>query len=119
MKRVGNLFQQVYDMANLRMAHKNASKGKGWYKEVKMVNTNPDDYLEKLSINMMTQFYETSEYETFIKKDGKKEREIYKLPYYPDRICHWAVLQVIEPIIIKNLILDTYSAIPGRGIHFG
>ena len=42
---------------------------------------------------------------------------IYKLPYFPDRICQWAVMQVIEPYLIKNFIRDTYSAIPGRGIH--
>jgi len=38
----------------------------------------------------------TSEYATFTKKDGKKEREIYKLPFFPDRIAQWAVLQVID-----------------------
>jgi hypothetical protein len=26
---------------------------------------------------------------------------------------------VIEPILIKNLTINTYSAIPKRGIHFG
>ena len=55
--------------------------------------------------------------EIFYKKEGKKNRKIYKLPYFPDRICQWAILQVIEPCIINNLTADTYSAIPGRGIH--
>lgn len=49
----------------------------------------------------------------------KKLRKIYKLPYFPDRICQWAILQVIEPCIINNLTADTYSAIPNRGIHKG
>lgn len=53
----------------------------------------------------------------FYKKEGKKVRKIYKLPYFPDRICQWAILQVIEPCIINNLTADTYSAIPKRGIH--
>lgn len=44
--------------------------------------------------------YKTSEYATFTKKDGKKEREIYKLPFFPDRIAQWAVLQVIEPQLL-------------------
>ena len=61
--------------------------------------------------------YRTSEYEVFYKDDGKKKRKIYKLPYFPDRICQWAILQVIEPCIINNLTTDTYSAIPDRGIH--
>ena len=54
---------------------------------------------------------------TFIKHDSGKDREIFKLSYFPDRICQWAILQVIEPYLVKNFIKNTYSAIPGRGIH--
>lgn len=117
MKRYGNLYQQVYDMNNLRLAHKNASTGKGWYGEVQQVNTDVEGYLEFLQELLITKAYQTSEYSKFTKRDGKKERLIYKLPYFPDRICQWALMQVIEPIFIKNFIADTYSAIPGRGVH--
>lgn len=119
MKRFGNLYEKVYDMENLKLAHKNARKGKGWYKEVMMVDSNPEYYLGILQYQLKSKTYHTSEYEIFIKKDQAKERKIYKLPYFPDRICQWAILQVIEPIIIRNLTIDTYSAIPNRGIHFG
>lgn len=119
MKRYGNLYKRVYSIKNLRLAHKNASKGKGWYKEVKEINKNPDKYLRQLQRKIKRKTYHTSEYETFLKTDGIKDRTIFKLPYFPDRICHWAILQVIEPILINNFIIDTYSAIPNRGIHFG
>jgi hypothetical protein len=104
-------------MENLKLAHQNAKKGKGWYAEVKMVDENPEYYLGLLQQMMLNHTYRTSEYKTFIKKDSGKEREIFKLPYFPDRICQWAILQVIEPILIRNFTNDTYSAIPGRGIH--
>lgn len=39
MKRYGNLYLKVYDMENLILAHHNAKKGKGWYQEVKMVDS--------------------------------------------------------------------------------
>ncbi len=117
MKRYGNLYKKIYDLDNLRLAHKNAKKGKGWYKEVKMVDADEEYYLKLLQEMLINKTYNTSEYEIFIKKDGEKEREIYKLPYFPDRICQWAILQVIEPILINNFTKDTYSAIPGRGIH--
>lgn len=117
MKRYDHLYEKVYDIDNLRKAHRNAKKGKGWYKEVKMIDKNPDYYLHQIQEMLINHTYHTSEYEVFTKKEGKKERTIYKLPYYPDRICQWAILQVIEPCIINNLTDDTYSAIPKRGIH--
>ncbi|MGN0966698.1 MAG: reverse transcriptase domain-containing protein [Candidatus Coprovivens sp.] len=46
-----------------------------------------------------------------------KERLIFRLPYYPDRITHHAIMNVLEPIWRKILIKGTYSSIKGRGIH--
>jgi hypothetical protein len=111
------LWEAICDMENLKLAHKNAKKGKGWYEEVKMVDADPDLHLGKLQKMLLDKTYRTSEYKTFIKHDSGKDREIFKLPYFPDRICQWAILQVIEPIIIRHLTSDTYSAIPNRGIH--
>lgn len=48
MKRIGNIYSKIYDMENLRLAHKNARRGKGWYEEVKRVDANLDYYLNKL-----------------------------------------------------------------------
>lgn len=117
MKRYGYLYEKIYDMDNLTLAHQNAKKGKGWYKEVQMVDANPEYYLGLLQQMLINKTYQTSKYETFIKNDSGKEREIFKLPYFPDRICQWAVLQIIEPILLNHFTKDTYSAIPGRGIH--
>lgn len=119
MKRIGNLYEKICDIENLKKAHKNAKKGKGWYKEVREIDKNPEKYLKELQESLLNHTYHTSEYEVFYKKEGKKTRKIYKLPYYPDRVAQWAILQVIEPYIINNLIADTYSAIPERGIHYG
>lgn len=119
MKRIGNIYSKIYDIENLREAHKNASKGKGWYEEVREINLNPDVYLYQLQDMLINKTYHTSPYVVFTRCEGGKEREISKLPYFPDRICHWAILQIIEPILINNMITDTYSAIPGRGIHYG
>ena len=117
MKRFGNLYSQIYDMDNLKLAHKNARKGKGWYEEVKEVDSNTEHYLEKLQSMLKRHDYHTSEYEQFTKKERNKERIIYKLPYFPDRICQWAIMQVIEPFLMRTMVTHTYSAIPGRGIH--
>lgn len=117
MKDTGDLFSKICDMDNLRKTHKNARRGKGWYAEVKFIEKDLDHYLKRLQENLIEHRYHTSDYETFVRKEGNKEREIYKLPYYPDRICQWAILQVIEPYLLNSMTKDTYSAIPNRGIQ--
>lgn len=119
MKRYGGLYEQVYDMGNLIKAHQNAKHGKGWYSEVKMVDSDIIGYLSKIRDSLINKTYHTSDYNIFIKDDGVKQREIHKLPYYPDRIVHWAIMQVIEPILMRFFTADTYSAIPNRGVHYG
>ncbi|MDL2301341.1 RNA-directed DNA polymerase [Lachnospiraceae bacterium OttesenSCG-928-D06] len=117
MKRYGNLYEKICSMENLELALQNAKKGKGWYREVRQIDQRPYYYLAALQWMLQNHTYHTSDYDTFIKRDGRKEREIYKLPFFPDRICQWAVLQVIEPHFLEIFTDDTYSAIPNKGIH--
>ena len=117
MKRVGNLYEKICDIENLRLAHKQARRGKSFYTEVKLIDENEDEYLYRLQDMLIHKTYHTSKYEVFEKKEGKKIRKIYKLPYFPDRICQWAIIQVIEPYLIRTLTDDTYSALPGRGVE--
>ena len=119
MKREGNLYSQIYDLGNLYLAHQNARKGKGWYRDVAEVDSDAELYLEILRQMFINHEYQTSEYEVFDREEGGKVRRIYKLPYFPDRIGQWAIIQIIEPYLLKTFIIDTYSALPGKGIHFG
>ena len=48
MKRYGFLFEKVYETENLALAHIHASRGKGWYSEVKTVNQNLEEGLKLL-----------------------------------------------------------------------
>jgi len=120
MKRYGNLYYKVYSMDNLRLAHINARKKKTHYGEVKMVDKEPEKYLSQINDMLKNKTYKNSQYTKMIKQsDSGKIREIYKLPYYPDRIIHHAIMQVVGEIWKRSLIRDTYSSIKGRGIHDG
>ncbi|MDD3535177.1 MAG: reverse transcriptase/maturase family protein [Candidatus Cloacimonetes bacterium] len=108
---------KIADIENLWLAHENARKGKGWYREVRAVDGARDQYLENLRTMLILGKYITSPYVQQERRCGSKIRQIYKLPYYPDRIVHHAILQITLPIFVKNLIADTYACVPGRGIH--
>jgi cellulose synthase/poly-beta-1,6-N-acetylglucosamine synthase-like glycosyltransferase len=86
MEKIGNLYEKIYNIDNLELAHKNARRGKIYYKDVKMVDGNEEFYLKKIQEMLINKTYKTSEYEVFKVWDKTKERTIYKLPYYPDRI---------------------------------
>ncbi len=117
MKRYGNLFTRICDIENIKLAHKNARKNKTRYKEVIEVDSDIDKYCSQLKELLESGKFKNSEYEIFTKLDKGKLREIYKLPYYPDRIVHHAIVQVLEPIWKATLINDTYQSIKGRGLH--
>lgn len=119
MKRHGNLYEKIYDMENLVLAHKNARKGKTHYTDVIKIDENSELYLQTIHKMLKDKTYRTSPYKTFTKHDGKKDREIFVLPYYPDRIIQWAIVQVLEPIWESALIANTFSSLKGRGIHQG
>lgn len=115
MKRFNNLFNKIIDKENLRLAHFNARKGKSRYKEVIYVDNNLEKCIDELHSLLVNKTYTVGEYVMFTKNDKGKLRDIYKLGYYPDRIVHHAIMQIMEPIWKSRLINTTYQSIKGRG----
>jgi len=118
MKRYNNLYYKVYDMDNLLLAHKNAKRGKSHYREVKKIEKKPVFYLLKIQKMLKEKTFVNSEY-THLQRtmENGKVRDIAKLPYFPDRIIHHAIIQVVGDIWVKSFIKSTYACIKGRGIH--
>jgi retron-type reverse transcriptase len=116
MKRYGNIFQNIHALSNIELAHKKARKGKAHYSDVKMINNNPEK-LRDISRYLRTGVYSTSLYNIETINDRGKERQIFILPYFPDRIVQWAIMLQIQDIFLRTFIYDTYASIPKRGIH--
>jgi len=116
MKRVGNLYDKICTFENLMEADEKARKGKLKSHGVIKHDKNRIENLKRLSEMLCAGTYKTSKYEVF-KIYEPKERDIYRLPYYPDRIVHHAVMNVLEPIWVSIFTADTYSCIKNRGIH--
>ena len=121
MKRIGNLFNRIISYENLVRADKKARLGKTKRYGVKKFDRNPHENLVRLQKALIEDTYRTSEYcvYTIIADRGNKEREIYRLPYYPDRIVHHAIMNVIEPYLVSRFTADTFNCLKGRGIHYG
>ena len=116
MKRIGNLWDKVTSIENIKLAHKQARKDKAFYKEVKMVDADLDYYAEEIRSLLINKTYEVSEYRTQVIDDKGKDRKLMKLQYYPDRIIQWAIMLQLEPIFLKTFCKHTCASIPERGI---
>lgn len=116
MKRKGNLYNQIISVENLTVAAANAQKGKSQQYGVILYNKNPEYNIDQLHETLITKDYKTSQYSTFTIREPK-EREIFRLPFYPDRIVHHAIMNVLKPIFVSTFTVDSYSCIEGKGIH--
>ena len=115
MKRLNGLHDRICTLQNIEEADKNARKGKHNWGIIKHDQHAKEDN-EKLLETLETLSYTTSEYSKY-KIYEPKERIIFRLPYYPDRIAQWAIMNVMEPIWTASFIGHTYSCIKERGIH--
>lgn len=116
MKRIGNLYQQIISPENLEASELNARKGKTRQYGVRLFDKNKDYNLQMLHEILKLKTFKTSAYTTFTVFEPK-ERLVFKLPYFPDRILHHAIMRQLEPLFTKWFTNDSYSSIKGKGIH--
>jgi RNA-directed DNA polymerase len=116
MKRFGNLYERICSVENLNLADSIARKGKAGQPGIIAHDKKRKDNIRDLHLALINKTYVTSDYTTF-KIFEPKERLIFRLPYYPDRIVHHAVMNVLEPVFISTFTSNTYSCIKKRGIH--
>lgn len=115
MKRLNNLYSKICDINSIEVADDCARRGKhNW--GIKKHDKHRESNNKKLLHSLEELTYKTSEYDKF-KIFEPKERIIFRLPYYPDRIAQWDIMLTMEPIWVNIFIEQTYSCIKDRGIH--
>lgn len=118
-KRYGFIYEKIADMENLKAAHANARKDKHFYKDVVMVDSDPDFYLSQIQEMLLNGTYHVGpeDYSISTICDKGKERELWKLPYYPHRIIQWAIMLQIEKVFHEVFTDFTCASLKDRGIH--
>lgn len=116
MKRIDNIYETICSRENLRLADEKARKGKANQYGIVIHDRTREQNIEALHQMLLNKTYATSPYSTF-KVYEPKEREVFRLPYFPDRITHHAIMNILEPIFVSVFTANTYSCIKGKGIH--
>ncbi len=120
-KRIGHIFEQIADMDNLRAADKEAQAGKvKKNRYIRRHNLRAEEDLRMIQEMILTlNFPDPGFSDMVVHNDSGKERKIARQNYVPWRIVHHAIMRVIGPDLYRNLIADTFSCVPGKGIHYG
>jgi len=105
MKRVNDIYPQICTIENLMLADEKARRGKLRSIGVRIHDRNRDANIKDLHEALVNKTFKTSHYHTFFIYEPK-EREIYQLPYYPDRIVHHAIMNILEPIWMSVFTAD-------------
>lgn len=118
MKRIGNIKETFLTWENFDLAERKARKNKAGTYGVRIFDKDREGKLKKLIQQFEQGTFRSSEPRTFtMVADAGKVREITKVPYYPDRIVHHAIMNVIEKRLTKSLIANTFNSVKGRGLH--
>ena len=118
MKRVGNLWNKIVDIDNLILAAHRAMEGKSEQRGVIEFNKDFDGNILRLYELLQSGDYKTSAYRHRVIYEPK-QRDIYMLPFYPDRVVHHAVMNILEPIWDKRMYFHSYSCRKDKGQHRG
>lgn len=121
MKRIGNIYERIYDIENIKLAIIKASNGKRTHKHVAPILESPNYYAGKVQKLLMDKTYIPAKpkIKTIQDASSGKIREIFKPNFYPDQIIHWALMLQLEPIIMKGMYEYTCGSVPNRGTSYG
>ena len=116
MKRLGNVFDDIVDLKNLKLAFYKAQKRKAYRKDIIKFRNNFSDNIESLQEELLSGEYKPSKYREFTIKLPKER--LISAASFKDRVVHHAVINVCEERFEKNLIDQCTACRKGKGIDY-
>ncbi len=115
MNRISDIYSKIVSKENLYRAAYTASRGRRYKAAAANFNFFLEQEIDSLWKELSTKTYRHGKYRTFTIYEPK-EREIAAAPFR-DRVVHHAVREILEPIIDKEFIYDSYACRKGKGTH--
>ena len=126
MKREGHLYEKLISDENLRAALFEVNKTHRWFKNhqpnmtVEKIESDTDGYVNKLRAVIEGGFIpgKVKIMRRWDKSAGKW-RDISEPKLWPDQYVHHALIQVLEPVMMRGMDEHCCGSIRGRGIRYG
>lgn len=115
-KRLKNIYPLLMSTENIIKSQHDAQRGKKKSGEIKKYNDHLNENLQRIYNSIEDGSYQTGAYRLKTVMEPK-ERVIMIAPFYPDRIVHHCIINVMKDVWTNIFINNTYACIKGRGIH--
>jgi len=113
MKRINNIYHQIYTWDNLLIAYYKAAKGKRKKREVKKYASELEKNIGDLQKQFITKELNVGNYSFFTIKEPKV-RDICAAHFH-ERVMHHAIMNICEPFFDKFAIYDSYACRKNKG----
>jgi len=113
MKRIGGLYDSIWDWDNMRLAFTKARRGCGHSGAARRFESALEANLSELAAELREERFASSGFTRFTIHDPKER--IITAPCFRDRVLHHAVMNVCEPHFDRWLIHDSYACRQGKG----
>jgi retron-type reverse transcriptase len=115
MKRVGNLWPRLVSWDNLLLAHHQSRRGKRGRPEVARFERDLEPELIALQRELEAGEYRHGPYR--LRTITEPKTRVIAASPYRDRVVHHALCQVIEPVVARGFVHDSYACRAGKGTH--
>jgi len=110
-----SLFERIADFENLRRAYLGARKRKHYRSSILKFGYKLEENLLALRRELIRKTYRHGGYREFVVTDSKKR--IIKAAPFRDRVVHHAFCNIIELILDRGFVYDSYACRRGKGTH--
>ena len=115
MKKLRDVYRKIVSKENLYCSAYMASRSRRYRDTTADFNFRLEDEIGRLQEELMLKTYKHGEYRVFTIYDPKRRR-IAAAPFR-DRVVHHAVHDLIEPLVDRSFIYDSYACRKGKGTH--
>lgn len=118
MKRINNLWSQIIDLENIKSAICYAVKHKKHPNRYQRYIKFLDEYAMRIRLILLdncTDILGKDRVFQFYDARRHKTRTITAPSFYPDQIIHLAILQVIEPVLLRGHYYHSYCGLKTKG----
>lgn len=113
MRRVTNLFNDIPDPDNLRVAFDKASRGRRGQAGVRQFAAELDRRIVAMSGGIRNETFPVGRFHQFLIRDPKQR--VITAPHFDERVLHHAIMNVCEPVMDRWLIADTFACREAKG----